>query len=151
MRLVSINSEEDFAKQRALDDIRWPMKELAANMVRVVRGAGRAYDLPRQMVEVIRRVEDYHAAVGCYPSDLEISEMVSLRHIEKTGKDELSAGINKTVQGALQYAASAVVSQATQQSNGENELFEGLRWIEQGRKRLQKPHSRNDEWADDDI
>lgn len=79
--------------------------------------------------------------------------MISLRHIETTRRDELAAGIDKTVQGALQFAASAVVSQSTQQVNGENELFEGLDWIEQGRLRLHQRLKRplDDEWSDDDV
>ncbi len=133
MKLVSENSEAEVAKQRALDDLRWPLLELAANLVRVVRGAGRAYELLPQMAKVIERAEDYRSVVGYYPSDYEISEILSVRYWDLPHEDDMSRAVGKIVQGALQSAASTLVNQSTQQAAGDSEIFEGIRWVEEVR------------------
>lgn len=154
VRLVSENSEKDIAKQRALDDLSWPMRELTANLIRVARGAGRAYELPRQMVTVLERMEAYRTVVGHYPSDGEISHTINLRFMDKEHRDHVSRAVDTIVQGALQAAASTLVGQSTQKSAGETEIFDGIRAVERAietlhRERASRKGARK--WSDDDI
>jgi hypothetical protein len=110
------------------------MRELAANMLRIVRGAGRPYELPAQMAKVLNLMEDYREATGHYPSDYEIGDTINIRNEAGGRSDDWSHGIDTMVQGALQVAASTMVNQSTQKSAGEHELIEGLAQIEKIRE-----------------
>jgi hypothetical protein len=43
MRIVSENSEADFARNTAMAKVDWALRDLTANLMRVTRGAGRPY------------------------------------------------------------------------------------------------------------
>ncbi len=75
LKLVNENSKAEVDREWARARIRWPMKELAANLIRVTRGAGRVYDLPRQMVDVLEAMEAYRDVAGCYPSDYGLQQL----------------------------------------------------------------------------
>lgn len=131
MELVSDNSDEEIARQRALQDLRWPMKDLAANLLRVVRGAGRPYELGPQMVEVLDALQAYKEVVGYYPSSQEIGDTINIRDLNNGRPfDDMSLAVDVVVQGALQKAASQLVGQSTQEAAGKSEMFVGIREIE---------------------
>ena len=124
MRLVSETSEQDLAINEALADLEWPLRELAANMLRVVRGAGYPSRLASQMTAVLNAMRDYHAVAGFYPSSDHIADVLSLTRREHS--DDLQDAVDKMIGGALQMVASDLVNQRTQESRGRTELFEGL-------------------------
>ena len=133
-QIVSENSEADVARRRAVDEMAWPLKELAANLIRTVRGAGTPGLLASQMVAVLKKLESYHDAVGSYPSGGEISEALSIRFRHQEAgipRDDFEAAIATIVQGALQVAASELLGQHTQISAGETEMLDGVRRLEQ--------------------
>lgn len=41
LTVVAQNDEAEMRKQRALDALHWPTREMAANLLRVMRGHGR--------------------------------------------------------------------------------------------------------------
>lgn len=137
LKLISEKSERELEAARALEALRWPMKELAANLLRVVRGAGRAYELPEQMVSVLECMEVYRSIVGHYPTDYEISDCVNLRHLDRRG-GEIDYALESIVQGALQVAASTLVGQSTQSKAGERELIQGVEELERAREENRK-------------
>ena len=110
------------------------MKVLASNMLRVVRGAGKAHELPAQMADVLDKIEAYREDVGHYPSDYELSSLISRRHHERTHGDRWADGVDQMVEGALQIAASTLVHQGTQERAGHSELIRGLSVIERIRE-----------------
>jgi hypothetical protein len=67
MRIVSENSETDLARQRALDQVDWKIRELTANLLRITRGAGKPYEIMTQMIELAEAIRGYHAATGLSP------------------------------------------------------------------------------------
>lgn len=145
MRVVSSNTEADIARERAVRDLEWPLRELAANLLRVMRGAGKAYLLGRQMVDVIDAYNDYKQVVGCYPDDYEISEI--LRDPLRTNTDKLDDFACEEVYaerallaGAMQVLASKLAAQRTQETVGGREMWEGIRAVEKARK------ARNADW-----
>lgn len=137
MELVSQNSDAEVARGRALERLNWPLKELAANMVRIIRGAGRPAELPEQMAKVLERLRDYHDAAGYLPSAHELTEILSIRYARQH-RDGWTDGVDEIVQGALQIAASQLIGQSTQESAGESELMKGWdainRWREKNRR-----------------
>jgi len=111
---------------------------LAANVIRVVRGAGRPEELGRQCAEVVQAYRDYHEALGEWPSSYLIGETLSVRHREYRAKTdrawEWEDAIHQMVAGGLQVAASQLLEQRTQEQAGEREMFDGLRVIEEQRR-----------------
>jgi hypothetical protein len=133
VRVVVENSEAEVARRRAADEIIWPLEQLAANLIRTVRGAGTPGRLASQMVAVLTKFERYRDAVGSYPSGGEISEALSIRyrhHEGGTDYDEFEYAEADVVQGALQIAASELLGQSAQKSAGQTELLAGVRRLE---------------------
>jgi hypothetical protein len=53
IRIVSEQSEAEIERKPAEGELDWRLRELAANVLRIVRGAGKPYELLRQMQAVI--------------------------------------------------------------------------------------------------
>jgi len=64
MRVVSENSETDIARSRALIDVECALRELAANTLRVIRGAGEPDELGEQMIKVLDAMFAHRDAAG---------------------------------------------------------------------------------------
>ncbi|MBY3134779.1 hypothetical protein [Rhizobium laguerreae] len=148
IRLAVENDQPELARRTAEIDLRWPLKTLAANVIRIVRGAGSPAELGRQCADVVQAYRDYHAALGEWPSSYLVSETLSLRHRENHATSdrawEWEEAMRQMVAGGLQVAASQLLKQNTQQRAGESEMFDGLRVIEKQRSenaaaRMQKP------------
>jgi hypothetical protein len=56
-QLVVENDPHNVAKERARHWVADPLKELAANLMRVARGAGKPYDIGSNCVEVLKGFE----------------------------------------------------------------------------------------------
>lgn len=137
MRIVAENSETDIAKRHAEMQAQSNLRELAANLLRVVRGAGRPEALGQQAAAFVHALYAYQEAFGHYPSaDVHAA---AIRIEECTldldeGEHVRMRGQEMAVRGALQIAASELLGQRTQQRAGESELFDGFRMMEQGRE-----------------
>jgi hypothetical protein len=68
LRIAAENSDAGIKKRRALQDLSWPLRELAANLIRIVRGAGKSHELLDQMTRVMKAMQEYCEAVGAWPS-----------------------------------------------------------------------------------
>jgi len=82
IHLAVENDRLELNRRNAEFDLRWPLKRLAANVLRIVRGAGRPEELGRQCAEVVKAYRDYHDALGEWPSSFLISDILPLRHRE---------------------------------------------------------------------
>ena len=135
MRIAAENSEEEVNRLRAQEAITWPLKELAANVMRVTRGAGKPYMIGAQCVEVISAFEEYREVVGIYPSSEEIQSALEFgdRYRGEVTDDHTYA-VSGIVEGGLQVAASTLLHQLTQVSAGESQLYDGVNALEQARE-----------------
>lgn len=137
IRLAAENDQRELDRRNAEIDLRWPLKRLAANIIRVVRGAGRPEEIGRQCAEVVQAYRDYYDALGEWPNSYLVAEMLSLRHREYQAKTdrawEWEDAMRQMVAGGLQMAASQLLEQNTQKQAGETEMFQGLRVIEKQR------------------
>jgi len=151
IRIIASNSEAELGARLALGDLSFNLRELAANMLRVVRGAGRPENLGRQMAEVVALYARYRDQAGAYPSNYDIHQAISLRSEGNARKhtDKWSHAIDDIVQGSLQIAASQLLGQSTQEAAGESELMEGVARIEAIREanRLEALERRRSELA----
>lgn len=144
MRVVSENSEHDIQRERARQDIVWPLKELAANVIRVVRGAGKPHEIASQAGRVVLAFEAYHDVVGHYPPGHEIQDAINIRyHSEQWETDDVDWAVDQIIQGSLQVAASRVLAQNTQEAAGERELKDGVRSMEKAQEAIRARQTRN--------
>lgn len=132
MRIVSENSAEDLARFDAEQQVDMAVRELAANLLRVVRGAGRASELGRQADQFLAACEAYREVVGHYPPSEDLGAALHVHEMPEPGKlaeheYEFAAARESMVRGGLQIAASRLLGQSTQERAGESELFDGGR------------------------
>lgn len=133
MKVVSGNSETDIARSRALNDVEWALRNLAANILRVVRGAGKPDEFGEQMIKVVHAMFEYRDVVGHVPQadalrgalDINASDVL-LENISDDEAEKLDAK-QEIIRGALQIAASRLLGQSTQESTGSNELIAGVK------------------------
>jgi hypothetical protein len=135
MRLAAENPHADPARRRAIAAVSWPLRDLASNLMRVVRGAGKPHEIVRQTRALMEAFADYHEATGEPPSADVLADILSIerdpeiiQHLERHQVDRLDAE-QLVIHGALQVAASRLVEQKTQETVGRHELHEGVRAI----------------------
>src|SRR3546814_19259339 len=75
-------SNAEIARNDALQGLRWRLRELAANLMRIARGAGKPHGVGEQVYAVLEGYRAYHAAAGYYPGNDEIADAVSIAHPE---------------------------------------------------------------------
>jgi hypothetical protein len=135
LRVVSENDAKALARDRALGNIDFAIRDLAANLMRVTRGAGKAVLLFRQCTELAKSMSEYHEITGHLPEDFRIQKALSVRSSmldDIKGEDNLewTAAIDEMLHGALQMAASRLVHQISQEQAGESQLLAGARRIQ---------------------
>jgi len=151
MKLVSSLSDEEVRKrddelkrkqaeaerERVALSAEWALKELAANVARIIRGAGHPHKLIEQMHKSIVTMKAYADLNGEWPSDFDIHKWLDAeRPREKYsddargdyayGRDFAERVIHR---GVLQIVASRLVQQLPQERTGENEFSSGLRLL----------------------
>jgi hypothetical protein len=142
LRLAVENNQRDIDKEWAKRDIEWPLRELAANIIRVVRGAGKSYEIAGQCVAVIEAFQRYREKVGHWPASWEIDQALSIRREDENASYddawERDYARETIVRGALQVAASRLVGQNTQEQRGRSELMDGVNSMERIREEARK-------------
>lgn len=110
------------------------LQEFAANILRVMRGAGKPYDVVTDAMQLgiamIEAVRDGGRPI----SDAEIIEALFVCKYEGSP----SFPPNDVVRGALQVAASRLVGQRTQEAAGRTEIHNGLQLWEGVRQEQRK-------------
>lgn len=157
--VVSENSEKDIKERKAEEALAWPYRELAANLLRVVRGAGSSARLLDQMAEVIRRSREYYHLIGHWPAvhtidailrvktpDEQMEELLQngrcsqedLDRWENDGTMAVDRAVHRICRGALQKCASQLVAQTAQERTAEHELHEGIRGVNTAREKKRR-------------
>jgi hypothetical protein len=72
LRVVSEQSQESIDRQRALDEVGATLRAVATNMIRVIRGAGKSFDLMEEMIACVQAFQDFRNAYGAWPDDYSI-------------------------------------------------------------------------------
>jgi hypothetical protein len=162
LRLVATVPDEEFhrtqaakKRTRATERMEWALSCLAANVLRIVRGAGRPQDIHLQLIHALDGVAAYHEATGHMPPATDIARCLRLRtnadltsglladgqittadvaRWESDGTVDQALAIETTIRGALQIAASRMVDQAMTERTGNAELLRGVEALERARK-----------------
>lgn len=144
VKLVVENSPKEIARREALGQLEQVLRSLFANLLRVSRGAGKAYEVGPDCVAVIEAYTAYRDVVGYYPASHEISKALNFR-TDKFAEDvdhsddEMRRAIEWIIAGSFQLVASEFLHQPLQISAGEREIDSGIRELKACREdRIQK-------------
>jgi hypothetical protein len=144
MHIASENSEADLARQRASDQVRWRVRELTANLLRITRGAGKPYDVLGQMSDLAEAMQGYQATTGLSSCPDEFVRALNVSNdlettlqwsAEDRYRDDAEGLI---IRGVLQVVASRLVGQKTQEAAGRSEMAFGLRELDELRAEVRK-------------
>lgn len=150
MKLISSQTEEEREKERrksraerAKGDFDQALRVLTANLLRVTRGAGRAWEVPGQLADCITTLHEYQQATGHGMSDFDISKMLNVQEdfLGRGFDDEdwdWYGGIEEAMRGGLQMAASRLLGQRIQQQAAEKEILRGVQSVERAREARRK-------------
>ncbi|MDE3873288.1 hypothetical protein I7G55_04060 [Sinorhizobium meliloti] len=123
---IDENWAQQFFDQQLLD--------LAANIISVVRGAGKPYAVIPQCNAVLQAAVDFRDRVGALPSSASVANALMLREEEIRDYASLSGHRKlwraRTVSGALQVAASTLVRQPLQITQGKREMDDAFDELE---------------------
>lgn len=146
--------ERERDREFAENAFSWAVRDCAANILRIIRGAGRPEDLLSQMAKVIHAADKFHGSHGHLPvdviaNDLRLKDALArwddlkregrileedINRWMRDGTFEREAAEHRMYRGALQSVASDLICQATQQRSGESEFHEGFRRLEELRE-----------------
>jgi hypothetical protein len=148
-------ADRRWAKQEFSQAIR----EVAANMLRIIRGAGKPYELLPQMKTAIDAAIKFQELHNHWPTDVVASDLLLEDEMEtwlarardgtidqasidrwwEDGTFEKMMAEHTIVQGALRITAAELVGQDLQKSHGKNEFREGVyAWIRVRDERRQR-------------
>jgi hypothetical protein len=154
MRVVSEQSAADIKRRKAREALTWPLRELTANLLRIANGAGRPLNLAKQLAACSTAIQAYAETHNALPSEQEIHGILDCdrsweqyRRIQKhraemkdilgedydEGTSERDRAERLIRKGALQVAASKLLSQIPQAASGEHGIYEGIRLMEVAR------------------
>lgn len=129
-------------KAQAERELAWESREFAANLLRVMRGAGRPFDLPQQIINLSESILEVSKTARAWAVSSAIEE--TLQSAVPGGFDahEHEECTGMIVSGALQLLASRLVHQRAQEAAGEREMASGIkeqeRYFEREREKFRK-------------
>jgi hypothetical protein len=149
VKVVSETPEADLERARkereradALHGVQCALVDLTANLLRVVRGAGKSYAIPRDAIELFGKIRVYTELTNELPHGYDLEQVLSMRRAEdwETLEEEIrkwdpvKEAEASIVAGSLQIAASRLLGQHTQERAGCREMLEGIEELREARK-----------------
>lgn len=132
MYIVSENTEAELAARRAMTEVEGALVQLAANILRVARGAGRGREIGDDAAAFVAAMEKHREVAGVSPTAklAPILRRWSEPLARLRGDDYWQAQAElQMVRGALQVVASGLLEQRTQERAGQQELAVGMNTI----------------------
>jgi hypothetical protein len=78
MDVLDGDFQHELARERALDGVQRAVRELAANILNIVRGAGRSEVIAAQAQALVHAIEAHRNIAGCAPSSSEIAGALNI-------------------------------------------------------------------------
>jgi hypothetical protein len=120
------------------------LREMAANILRTIRGAGRPHTILSEALALIDSAMSYREQVGQFPALEELGKALDI-DTPKGRLDQMSpeteavvTAREKIVHGALQVAASRLLEQRPQEAAGDSEMHKGIEAFEAAREERRK-------------
>jgi hypothetical protein len=140
MRMAVNNSDDDIMRHRAMLAVDHALVELAANLIRVIRGTGRPRAVSLQAQALSDAMASYRSMVGMWPSAEEITASLRLDDPTAGWLDQASPmernkwhAKQAIIRGSLQVTASSLLGQRVQRAAGHAQMYQGLAEIEEMR------------------
>jgi hypothetical protein len=136
--------ETDLARRFAMQTVGDALLDLAANILRTVRGAGKPHAILPQAQALIETALSYRDQVGQFPSSEELGAALDIdtpaEKLDQMSADSeaLVTARDSIVRGALQFAASKLLAQRPQEAAGDTEMREGIDAFEAARDERRK-------------
>lgn len=145
LTLAAESDPAELEKQQALRELGWNTSELAANLLRVMRGAGNPALLPQQIINLGEAILKVHETARAWAIWSAVEEKLQQAVPDYFGSHESEAALGSIAKGSLQYLASRLVVQRAQEASGRREMLEGIRELEQYHERQRA------KWAAEDA
>jgi hypothetical protein len=145
LRVVSERSIEEIRKQMATLELKFALTNLAANIIRIVRGAGKPDRLFDDIEGFVGTYKDYCIALDHVPDGPVISALLEFKPDQDHSDDNRSEEIlieNAICRDALQRVASSLADQRVHRERALNELQRHLREFVDVRERAKKRRAR---------
>ncbi len=152
MKLVSEQSDRDLAAKRAEEKLGHHLREVAANLMRCARGAGKPWDIEQHIGALSEAFTDYREATGHgVPTRIAHAHLDIQRGTMSVRSDDLaSTGYDGHAQmleeaeevmlrGALQVVASRMVGQPLQEGRGKDQMLAGVRMRDEAIAERKRP------------
>jgi hypothetical protein len=118
---------------------------MAANLLRVVRGAGRPYELPQQIINLAGEILEVSKTARAWAVSSAMQEALHSA-ISDWEADEEDYYEGRIACGGMQWVASRLVGQRAQECAGSREMSEAFeqreRWAERQRKKYWEEEAR---------
>jgi hypothetical protein len=124
----------ELEKHRARTELAWETREMTANLLRVIRGAGKPHLLPQQIINLGGAILEIHKEVRAWAIWSAMEDTLQSAAPDRYGEPEHDAHIGTIARGSLQFLASRLVYQQAQRAAGEREIAEGIRELERYRE-----------------
>src|SRR5689334_3147715 len=118
LTLGADNSDRDLAKAEALRALYWPTRATAANILRVMRGAGRPQDLPQQIIDLAQAILEANDLSNAWGIWSEMERCLQSAVPQYADLDDFDDHRPAIVRGSLQVCASNLVGQMSQMNAG---------------------------------
>lgn len=142
---MRLNGDADLARSAARDEVESSIRELAANIMRVCRGAGSAQELAAQAKFFLEAQRAYREAFGRWVPSRELQQMLNPKkawqdyHPSSADRefDEIDFAQDAICRAALQVTASQLLVQNPQKASGEKDITDAIVALERARGREQ--------------
>lgn len=144
MRVISENSEEHLKRRDADRELQYALRSFAANLIRVIRGAGKPYEIDLQVKRMTDALNIYFVAFGhlpmpdAYANHLGISKDASILRDIPTEERLRVYAEEGIIRASLQIVASRLLGQKTHESAAENDFYSSIFNLDEARSMQRK-------------
>ena len=116
---------------RALVPVRQALRDLAANLLRIMRGSGDPHQIVKQAIVFLDEVDRHTRTVGSMPDGDDFANALAIEELAIDGappserRQQRLHALQVILQGALQIAASRLQRQGVNERAGEREVESG--------------------------
>jgi hypothetical protein len=139
LKVVSERPAAEIKKQKATAKLGWALKDLTANLIRVVRGAGKPEMIFKQVDGFVEAYATFFDDTGEAPDPALLRGLIAMPE-PNWDDDRLDEVLSEQalIRHSLQVVASGLLEQRTQRETAMNKFHDTLRRIEERRALAKK-------------
>jgi hypothetical protein len=138
LTVVAETDPADVEKALAERELSWETREMAANLLRIIRGAGKPQLLPQQIIDLSEQILETSKSARAWAVWSAMEDVLHSALPDAFDALEREEALRMIAKGSLQYAASRLVYQAAQEGAGRDEIVDGIERRERVIERYQE-------------